>query len=136
MTIILALILAIAIPVPRAAEMGVTVWEDAGAPNAGDSWTLVSTTPTAPKVSDLSTKTNGLHDGCNTSLGVKRSTWNDCISAVSYSGMPSGYRLVLYNNAGYLYRHACWDADGSRAYNVIGWANDYTSSWRVEGGNC
>ena len=47
MTIILALILAIAIPAPAAAEMGVTVWEDAGAPNAGDSWTLVSTTPTA-----------------------------------------------------------------------------------------
>ena len=135
MTLILALILAIAIPVPRAAEMGVTVGENRLA-DPGDSWTLVSTTPTALKVSDLSKYTTGLHDGCNTSLGVKRSSWNDCISAVSYSGMPANYRLVLYNNAGFLYRHACWDADGSRAYNVIGWANDYTSSWRVEGGNC
>lgn len=117
-------------------ETGVTIYEDGNF--TGDRLTVISTSPTAVRISDLSKVTTGLHNGCNAPL--TKGNWSDCASSFSYSGLPAGYRVVLYSHINYDYRLACLDANGSGRATLgifpFDLANDNTTSFRVEGGNC
>lgn len=119
-----------------ATEMCVTVYESAG--GAGDSWTLCNF-PNSLYNSSLVGDTTGLNNGCQAPFPFARSDWNDCISSIDYANLPANSRVSFYDNVNYGGdRLACLDLNGSYpgTFDMAWSANDWSSSWRIEGGNC
>src|SRR5580765_4401050 len=77
---------------PKAVEVCVYNYEDAG--QAGDVLTpaTCSINATSVAISNLSTQTGGLHNGCNRGLN-QSSTWNDCISSALVGSLPANRKV-------------------------------------------
>jgi hypothetical protein len=118
---------------PKAVEIGVTVYEDAG--QHGDHLLTTGIPPSYPARSNLATVSSGLVNGCNRGLN-QSSTWNDCISSATVSSLPANTKLQFWRDAGYTGGLlACYDVDGSHAIDLSG-TSDLISSFRIVGGNC
>lgn len=108
---------------PLVSDWSVKVCEDTNL--NGDCWDHVDISSNQ-HIANLTCCTNNLHNGCNALL--QSSNWNDCISSVRISGMPSG-KIGLYGNANYNTRLFCY---GNGTFNTDGFYNDQISSWRWE----
>lgn len=117
---------------PAAVEMCVTSYENGS--QSGDSMTVCNT-PANLKVPNLTTYTQGLHNGCQRTINTSPN-WSDCISSARVSAMPGSQKVVWYQDINYGNALACVDNNGTTNVDLTGSPNDLISSFRVLGGNC
>lgn len=136
-TLALTLTASVAVTVApvAAASPCIRFYEDAQ--ETGDNFQRCSSTPSTLHDSNMTGDTVGLHGGCNgANWPLTNPDWNDCVTSLTISNLPGGWRVQLYVNSNYGFKNRCFDTNGTNSYTLGSIENDRTSSWRFESGNC